>query len=553
MSHGSSVVEEEVPVTTLFERNLSESSDEPPMEQWSSLVLDAPPPDTPKMVAFKQGLYDPGSGDICAKYIPFSDSDVLNHVYYAYPGIKDPGIVAALTQPEPRHIYATDGQELYLDTCKKMRIVPVRRFHRSLVEKEINLKYYCVNPIGVQAMCAALALNLFVKKLDLTSNFLSDDACYHIGQMLKENVTLDELVLAQCKIGPSGVRRVVINLASRTMELLDLSSTDMGDAGFKYLATVLLKGAVIKRLNLSNNDLTWESGALFADSIEGNNTITHLNVSWNKMYPATGSGRLLKVLCDNNVLTELDFSWNNLTTGPLLKKLIQAPKLRLLDVSNNKLGELAAKALSGGLPLSPKLHTLNVSNNPMGPPEALMLLEAMKLNTVKLVNLLMADILVNREFVASLREVMALPYRKKTNITHGKVIRDYTLSTPDLRFIVMNRLDFVFARANKKCKVDIALYFMEQRKIRQREDPVPLMEPRELLRFMKISGAPVDEGLIEEVANCWPGPLTDKGSKTIKLTAVEEFIKRVWPDKKLPPTPPPELLPPVEDKKKKKK
>ncbi|KAI8428692.1 hypothetical protein MSG28_007403 [Choristoneura fumiferana] len=199
-----------------------------------------------------------------------------------------------------------------------------------------------------------------------------------------------------------------------------------------------------------------------------------------------GSGRLLKVLCDNNVLTELDFSWNNLTTGPLLKKLIQAPKLRLLDVSNNKLGELAAKALSGGLPLSPKLHTLNVSNNPMGPPEALMLLEAMKLNTVKLVNLLMADILVNREFVA------------KTNITHGKVIRDYTLSTPDLRFIVMNRLDFVFARANKKCKVDIALYFMEQRKIRQREDPVPLMEPRELLRFMKISGAPVDEGLIEE-------------------------------------------------------
>ncbi|KAI8428687.1 hypothetical protein MSG28_007403 [Choristoneura fumiferana] len=237
-----------------------------------------------------------------------------------------------------------------------------------------------------------------------------------------------------------------------------------------------------------------------------------------------GSGRLLKVLCDNNVLTELDFSWNNLTTGPLLKKLIQAPKLRLLDVSNNKLGELAAKALSGGLPLSPKLHTLNVSNNPMGPPEALMLLEAMKLNTVKLVNLLMADILVNREFVA------------KTNITHGKVIRDYTLSTPDLRFIVMNRLDFVFARANKKCKVDIALYFMEQRKIRQREDPVPLMEPRELLRFMKISGAPVDEGLIEEVAN-----------------SVEEFIKRVWPDKKLPPTPPPELLPPVEDKKKKKK
>lgn len=60
-------------------------------------------------------------------------------------------------------------------------------------------QYYGVNPMGVQAMCAALAFNPFVKKLDLTSNFLNDDACYHIGQILKDNVTLDELVLAQCK------------------------------------------------------------------------------------------------------------------------------------------------------------------------------------------------------------------------------------------------------------------------------------------------------------------------------------------------------------------
>lgn len=55
-----------------------------------------------------------------------------------------------------------------------------------------------------------------------------------------------------------------------------------------------------------------------------------------------------------------------------------------------------------------------------------------------------------------LGQVMALPYRKDTNITYGKVISDYTLSMPDLRFIVMKRLDYVFARASKKCKVDIA-------------------------------------------------------------------------------------------------
>lgn len=51
------------------------------------------------MAAFKKGLYDPGSGEVCTKYITFSDSDVLNHVYYAYPGLKDPGIIEALIEP----------------------------------------------------------------------------------------------------------------------------------------------------------------------------------------------------------------------------------------------------------------------------------------------------------------------------------------------------------------------------------------------------------------------------------------------------------------------
>lgn len=46
---GSVVMEEEELVTTLFEGRLSESSEESPMEQWSSLVLDAPPTDTPKV------------------------------------------------------------------------------------------------------------------------------------------------------------------------------------------------------------------------------------------------------------------------------------------------------------------------------------------------------------------------------------------------------------------------------------------------------------------------------------------------------------------------
>lgn len=69
----------------------------------------------------------------------------------------------------------------------------------TLIYTHILLKYYGVNPVGVRAMSMALNCNQYVRRLDLTSNFLSEDACYHLGQMLRENVALQELVFCECR------------------------------------------------------------------------------------------------------------------------------------------------------------------------------------------------------------------------------------------------------------------------------------------------------------------------------------------------------------------
>ncbi|XP_037298999.1 uncharacterized protein LOC119190696 [Manduca sexta] len=185
-------------VRILFENLGSSSSEDPPMEEWSSMI-ETLLTDNPKRAAYEEGLYDPGSGEICAKYIELSDSTVLRHVYYNYPGIKDPGITDALLQPEPQKIYDYDGQELYLDLCDQMNVVPVREFYRGLLKEAIDLKYYGVNSVGVRAMTLALANNKYVKRLDLTGSFLSLDACYHLGQLLGDSFALKELVLCNCK------------------------------------------------------------------------------------------------------------------------------------------------------------------------------------------------------------------------------------------------------------------------------------------------------------------------------------------------------------------
>ncbi|CAH2991980.1 unnamed protein product [Chilo suppressalis] len=443
----------QAPIKELYQRTISTSSSEPPMEQWSSL-FEIEAPDAPKMVLFKQGLYDPGSGEICAKYIPLSDSSVFRHVYYAYPAIKDPGIEGALLQPEKRKIYPRDGQELYLDLCKEMNIVPVRIFYRGLLERNIDLKYYCVNPVGVRAMSLALLRNTAVKHLDLTSNFLNEDACYHLGQLLGENVTLQELVLSSCKIEPVCLKRLVCRLPGRSMDLLDLSKNGIGDQGFFYLTEQIIKGAVIKRLSLSNNELGPESALALCEAIEGNNKFTHLDLSWNKLFPPKGIGDLLRMLGDNNVLEELNLSWNGLTVAQPLRRVLAIPTLKVLDLSNNRLSSASTRVICSSLRLAQKLVTLDLSNNPLTSNDALLLLEKMKESDVVVLNLFMDNITVNKEFAMMLPEVLSLPHRKAVKITYGKVIHDYTLSVPDLREIVMRRL-FYITDSSKRCTMDM--------------------------------------------------------------------------------------------------
>ncbi|CAK1553436.1 unnamed protein product [Leptosia nina] len=431
--------------------NLSSSSEEPPRKEWSSLAS-LPVEDSPKMVLFKQGLYKPGSGEICAKYITLSDSSVLTHPYYNYPSVVDPGIMEALLKPG---------------------------------------KYYGVNPRGVRAMCLALSFNSNVTRLDLTSNFLDDDSCYHLGQLLGENMALQELVLSGC------------------------------------------------RLNLSCNDLGMESALSFAEVLEVNNKITHLDLSWNKFSTIKGPNELLDKLSESKVLVELNMAWNGLKVTNVFTKLLNVPTLRILDLSNNRLSDTAAKFIANSLFKAKRLHTLDLSYNPLDPESALKILESLRKPNVKLSNLFMEQIVVDEEFFKVLNEILSLRFRKNTKVTHGEVLHNYTLSVPDLRIIVMKRFDYL-TQKGKKNKLDIALYFLQLRK------SVDIVQPREILRDLKIAGTPVEEDLVNQLTELFPGPPLDKGVKTIKLDGIIEMIKRLWPEKKLPPTPPPEPEPVVE-------
>ncbi|CAH0722022.1 unnamed protein product, partial [Brenthis ino] len=530
----------EVKTNIIYEAVVEESSAELPMEEWSSLIIELPEQNR-KRLLYEQGLYSPGSGDLCNKYVAMSASSVFRHPYYDYPAVIDPGIKPALLEPEPKITYPDDGQELYLTLCKDMNQCPVKIFYRGLVKDTIDLKYYCIDPAGVRAMTLALQYNKNVNTFNLTDNFLNDDACFHLGEMLISNNSLRELNLTGCKIGPKGAKQLFAGLhINRGLKILILDKNEIGDDGVEYLAAVIFRGIDIQQISLSYNSISGKSANVLAEALEIYNKFTHINLSWNQLFgPIMGTVNLFTRMSENKVLQEVNLSWNSLSNpriGTAIKSIFKAPNLRVLDISHNRLSGEAIQNFIENMGKAKKMVTLDLSYNPLTPEDAVKVLQKMKLNTTKIQNLLMDNVFVTGEFLRLLDQIKAMKNRKTTVITYGGVIGGFKPTGPDMRELVLNRVEFLTMKGKKK-KVDVALIALQMVK-----DKIDILPAKMFADAIVASGAPLDSDLLDEIVNAFAGPKSGK-AKTISVSLLVDYIHRKWPDRKLPPTPPPELEP----------
>ncbi|XP_013146299.1 PREDICTED: leucine-rich repeat-containing protein 74A-like [Papilio polytes] len=517
-----------------------DSSVEVPVSDWSSMINEGPG-ENPKYALYAKGLYRPDSGEICAKHIAMSASSILIHPYYHYPAIPDPGIKAAILEPEEKVTYTDDGQAKYLAACKDMNQYVVETFYKGLLKDKIDLKYYCVDPYGVKAMAMALRNNRNVTCIDFTDNFLNDDACFHLGEMLVTNLVMRELNLTGCRIGASGVKRLMANLpTNRSLRYLNLSKNRLGDEGVKYILDGFIRGLELPRLILRYNDLTGVAANYLNEALETYDQFTQLDLSWNKfsLIPYNTFHMLLQLSnCDN--LEDLNLSWNALSgprIGSAIKAVMSARKLKKLDISNNRFADDAIDDIADGMWTAKKLITLDVSYNPMSVNDALKFIGKMKFGKVKVQNLLMENVIVDSNFLQQLRHVKKI--KKKVIVTHGDVVESTKPRDPDMREIVLNRADFL-TKKQKKVQTDIALLAQQLVK-----DSRTKMNSKAFLEVVEASGLPLNDDLVNEIINAFPGPKSGKG-RSIDVSLLVDFAKRKWPDRKLPPTPPPEIVEPV--------
>ncbi|XP_072944140.1 uncharacterized protein [Epargyreus clarus] len=521
-------------IKTLFKREL-DSSEEPPMDEWSSLDFELPDRNI-KRIKYDHGLYHPGSGEICAKYIPLSASSVLRHPYYNYPGIKDPGVEDALLLPEPKIKYPDDGQELYLSLCKTGNLCPIRIFHKELLEEKINLSYYGIHPMAFRAIALSLRYNRIVTVLDLTDNWISLDGCFHLGEMLIENISIRELNLYGCRIGVEGARRLFASLhLNRSLKKLDLTKNQLLDTGVEMLAKAIFLGSDVAHINLSRNELTAKAVLALCEAFETNNKLTHLDLSWNSILSPNAVYTLCQRLYENNMIEELNLSWNSLSglrVGNGIKVLLQNTNIQYINLSNNKLSTPVVKPITANLNKAISLVTLNLSYNPFTPQDALSFLLTLRERKVKLQNLLLDNVIVTDEFIDQRNFILSMGHRKKTVVTCGYVQKRFISQGVDMRELVLDRIDSLCTKSKKQ--IDFALVVEEMFRANKEH-----WDTKVFTREIKNRGAQLDEDLLQELFRLFAGASSEK-SKTVNLAALIEYFKRKWPDRKLPPTPPPE-------------
>jgi Ran GTPase-activating protein (RanGAP) involved in mRNA processing and transport len=131
----------------------------------------------------------------------------------------------------------------------------------------------------------------------------------------------------------------------------------LGDKGLKILQPSLIENTSIKKLNISHNNLTEDSGATLEQVLIENKALEELDLSWNGFYTGPGehpcfnlilyklielqgNKRLCNGLQKNELISWLNLAWNGIGTGlamrPITKYLRKTKVLEFLDLSWNR-------------------------------------------------------------------------------------------------------------------------------------------------------------------------------------------------------------------------
>ncbi|XP_077766240.1 leucine-rich repeat-containing protein 74A isoform X6 [Canis aureus] len=309
--------------------------------------------------------------------------------------------------------FTTRQNELYLEACRLMSVVPVSYFLRNMEESYMNLNHHGLGPNGTKAIAIALVSNTSVVTLELADNGLMEEGILSLLEMLQENYYLQELNVSDNDLGFKGAKIISEFLQRNTSSLwnLQLSGNNFRDESAELLCQALAANYQIKTLDLSHNQFSDKGGEYMGQMLALNVGLQSLDLSWNHFY-IRGAVALCNGLRANGTLQKLDLSMNgfgNEGATALGEVLRLNSSLVYLDISINDISNEGISKISKGLEFNESLKVLKLFLNPMSMDGAVLLILSIKRNPKsKMEEIDISNVLVSEQFLKILDGVCAI-------------------------------------------------------------------------------------------------------------------------------------------------
>ena len=184
----------------------------------------------------------------------------------------------------------------------------------------------------------------------VSHNNLFTTAAKSIANVLSHNPKLEELDLSYNNMQSAGVivnMKGIVNIS--TLKRLNISSNDITEETANYIGDVLSHNTKLEELDLSCNSLQAAGAIKIFNSMVEIVTLKRFSISKNSITDEV-TDYLVPFLCCNTKLEEIDLSYNRLQVAgivQILKGLKDIPSLKLLKISNGYItDEIASDILA---------------------------------------------------------------------------------------------------------------------------------------------------------------------------------------------------------------
>ncbi|CAK8680733.1 unnamed protein product [Clavelina lepadiformis] len=178
--------------------------------------------------------------------------------------------------------------------------------------------------------------------LDLSNNTLTLASCAVLGKVLAHDLAFTSVVLSDCMLSEEGAKLILNGLSKNTVvKILDLRGNNLRQTAAIALGRYLKENHSLQTLLLEWNSLgVWESAfTAFCEGVASNVTLKHLDLR-NNQIDHTGAQELSLALRSNATLMTLDLRWNNvgLVGGRSLSEALQQNEgVVKIDVAGNNI------------------------------------------------------------------------------------------------------------------------------------------------------------------------------------------------------------------------